>query len=77
MIQINISELENESKKLIDMLTDNKGQEFRKEMIKFLKQSYWPDSFEYGLILEFINDFFVSTQPERLSEKTPEGDAIV
>lgn len=67
MIEINISELEQESKKYLDMLTDNKGQELRKEMIKFLKENYWPDSLEYGEILEFINDFFVS-QPERLSE---------
>lgn len=69
MIDINVSEFEKEAIKYIDMLTDNKGQDLRKEMIKFLKEKYWPDSLEYGEILEFINDFFVN-QPERLSEKT-------
>lgn len=54
-----MSELERTSMEYIDTLTGNQGQEIRKEMIKFLKESYWTDSQEYGLILEFINDFFV------------------
>lgn len=69
MIEINVSEFEKDSIDYINKLTDNKGQEIRKEMIKFLKENYWPDSSDYGLILEFINDFFI-IQPERLSEKT-------
>lgn len=69
MIKVNLTELKEEGKKFINMLTDNKGQELRLEMIKFLKEEYWPDSFEYGLILEYINDFFFAFQPERLSEK--------
>ncbi len=72
MIEINISDFEKESMNYINMLTDNKGQEIRQEMIKFLKEGYWPDSTEYCLILEFINDFFIAElkgefldQPER------------
>jgi len=70
MIEIKVSDFEEEGRKFINMLTDNKGQELRKEMIKFLKENYWPDSLEYGLILEFINDFFI--QPERLNPEDAE-----
>jgi len=64
MIEANLTELEKEAKEYIDMLTDNKAQELRKEMIKFLKKCHWPDSLEYGLVLEFINDFFIKNQPD-------------
>lgn len=77
MIEVNLSQLQDEARAYINMLTDNKGQELRREMIKFLKEAFWPDCQEYGLILEFINDFFVTYQPERLSEETSEEDAIV
>lgn len=45
------------------MLTDNKQKELREEMIKFLKETHWPDSYDYSLILEFVNDFFFENQP--------------
>ncbi len=69
MIEINISELEEEAKKYLQNLMDNKGQELHIELIKFLRDCYWLDSKEYAIILEFINAFFVY-QPERLNEKT-------
>jgi hypothetical protein len=59
MIEMNISTFEEESINYLNLLTDEKKRELRLQMIKFLKESHWPDSLEYGLILEFINDFFV------------------
>jgi hypothetical protein len=59
MIEVNISTIEEESENFLNHLTDNKKNELRKQMIKLLKESYWPDTLDYGLILEFINDFFV------------------
>lgn len=67
MIEINISQLEQYSQKYLNELMNKKPEEVRKEMIKFLKESYRNDGFEYGLILEFINDFFV------YQEKIPDG----
>ena len=64
MIEINITCFEEQAKKYLNMLTDNKSQELRKEMIKFLKENNWPDSLEYCLILKFINDFFVTSETE-------------
>lgn len=58
MIKINLTNLENEAIDAINKLSNNK-EELRKEMIKFLKDTHWPDTLEYGEILEFINDFFV------------------
>lgn len=59
MIAVNVTELEEEGKKYLDNLTDNKRIELRNEMVKFLKQSQWPNS-DYALILEFIDDFFLT-----------------
>lgn len=59
MIKVNMSEIENEGKNFLNLLTDNKKKELRNEMIKFLKENTWPDSLDYGLILEFIDDFFL------------------
>ena len=36
-----------------------KPSEIRKEMIKFLNESAWTDSYDYKVVLEFINDFFM------------------
>jgi hypothetical protein len=64
MIEINLSDLDKESLELLNMLTDNKGKELRKEMIKFLKENHYPQSSAYNEILEFINDFFFVYKPE-------------
>ena len=65
MIEINISEIQKDSQKYLEDLMKKNPNEVRLEMIKFLKESFWPNCSEYGLILEFINDFFV------YREKTP------
>lgn len=70
MIEINLSELENEGRKYLNMLTDGKAQEIRKAMIKFVKENYWADSFEYGLILEFINDFFLEAHTSKNEDES-------
>ncbi len=59
MIEIDITGYEEEAVEYINMLTEDKRKKLRKEMINFLKQNTWPDSIEYGIVLEFINDFFV------------------
>lgn len=69
MIEINITELEKEAIAMVNRLTDNKAFELRKEMIKFAQEGYWAGSLDYELILEFINDFFVSNQPELPDEE--------
>ena len=63
-IRVNISEIEREGRRYIKMLTNEKDQEIRKEMIKFLKEAHWEGSEDYSKILEFINDFFVQNQTE-------------
>jgi hypothetical protein len=64
MIEINITGIEEEAIEMINILTINNAQEIRKAMIKFAKENYWPDSSEYGQIIEFINDFFVANQSQ-------------
>ena len=59
MIKMNISNLEEESINFLNLLTENKRKELRNQMVKFLKESHWPDSLDYALILEFIDDFFL------------------
>jgi hypothetical protein len=58
-IEMDISTLEGQGIDFLNLLTDNKRKELRIQMIKFLKQAYWQNSLEYGLLLEFINDFFM------------------
>jgi hypothetical protein len=43
----------------VNQITNNKADVIRKEMIKFLKETVWPDELRYIEILEFINDFFI------------------
>lgn len=64
MIKGDLSSLEKESKEYLRVVTDNRAQNIKKEMIKFLKEAYWPDSSEYGLLMEFINDFFMKSSCE-------------
>ncbi len=62
-----MSELEEKSIEYVNLLTDNKAKEMRKEMIKFLKESHYQDSFEYAAILEFVNDFFILEKSSHVS----------
>jgi len=61
MIECNLTDLEEKGIAYLEKITDNKRIELRDEMVKFLKQNTWPDSSEYGVILEFIDDFFMTT----------------
>lgn len=69
MIEIKVSDFDEPAREFINMLTNNKGKEIRNEMIKFLKENNWPDSSEYAVILEFIDDFFFSILDDEKKQK--------
>jgi hypothetical protein len=60
MIEVNLSGLEEKGKMFLKNLTNDKTIEIRAEMIKFLKESYWPDCIEYNVVMEFLDDFFIA-----------------
>ncbi len=67
MIEVNISELEKDGKRYLDMLTGNETEKTREEMIKFLKEAFCTDCYEYAVILEYVNDFFM-THPKHITD---------
>jgi len=65
MIKIRVSDFEEQGKAYLESLMNKKPSELRKEMVKFLNESEWPDTYDYRIVLEFINDFFLIGMDDR------------
>ncbi len=69
MIIFDVTNIKEDGEKYLDKLTCGKKEEIRNEMIKCLKEWYWAESLEYGICMEFINNFFMKNPMSFLKDE--------